>query len=147
MSSIMARPSSTRSSNRNLRSASPRAGELVTTTTRRRDGAGMTEATSSFHHLVRDLVHDGDVQASKAEHSSHISALLLEVADYLASLRPADRMTNAARWTIACHFAGTDKGRRPLLRLLPPTAGGTSRGEYAAKLRELAAPAAAGHTP
>ncbi|MFF9785762.1 hypothetical protein [Streptomyces nigrescens] len=97
--------------------------------------------------MVRELVHDGDVQASKAGHSSYVSALLHEVADHLSRLRPADRMTNAARWTMACHFAGSSKGRRPLLRLLPPAAGGTSRSEYAAQLHERAAHAAAGGTP
>ncbi|MCZ1012098.1 hypothetical protein O1L68_41020 [Streptomyces lydicus] len=105
-----------------------------------------TDTSTSFHHLVRQLVHDGDLQARQTNHCSHISALLHEIADHLSSRRPGERMTNADRWTLACHFAGTDKGRRPLLRLLPPAPSGTSRGEYAAKLRERAAPAKPGRT-
>lgn len=70
--------------------------------------------------------------------SSRLANQLVTVAAHFATHRPTDRMTDAARMTVALRTAGSAAAVRPVLRALPFPAGGITRGEYALRVRKTA---------
>ncbi|MFF4661971.1 hypothetical protein [Streptomyces sp. NPDC001282] len=62
--------------------------------------------------------------------SPYTTRKLLAVAHHLTEHRPTQRMTEAARMTVALSAAGSAPAARPVLRALPFPKGQISRGEY-----------------
>lgn len=71
--------------------------------------------------------------------SAIVARQLTAVARHLSTHRPDDRMTNAARMTVALIAAdGRAQAARPLLKALSFPTSGITRGEYALRVRKTA---------
>lgn len=65
-----------------------------------------------------------------------VARQITAVAEHLSRHRPTDRMTEAARMTVALNAVGSNAAAvRPVLRALPFPTGGITRGEYARRVR------------
>ncbi|MFD4855127.1 hypothetical protein [Streptomyces atratus] len=68
-----------------------------------------------------------------------VARQITAVAAHFTTHRPTDRMTEAARMTVALNTVGNNAAAvRPILRALPFPAGGITRGEYALRVRKTA---------
>lgn len=71
--------------------------------------------------------------------SPAVARQVAAVAEHFTRNRPTDRMTDAARITVALVAVdGAAPAVRPVLRVLPFPTGGITRGEYALRARKVA---------
>lgn len=92
----------------------------------------------SLDDTIETIDREDDRDGYEQEPEQLVARRLFAVAAHFTTHRPADRMTDAARMTVALRTAGSAAAVRPVLRALPFPASRITRGKYALRVRKTA---------
>ncbi|MFE7105611.1 hypothetical protein ACFU98_10700 [Streptomyces sp. NPDC057575] len=101
--------------------------------------ANPTRTWAILDDTIETIDREDDKDDYEQEPEQLVARQMLAVASHFTTHRPADRMTDAARMTVALRSAGSAFAARPVLRALPFPKGRITRGEYGQHVLEVGA--------